>query len=54
LFDEAVEQASENYKLSKTNTINDLLETDVEQLGSQINKALAKANVIQNITNYFQ
>jgi hypothetical protein len=33
LFDEAVEQA-ENYKLSKTNTINDLLETDVEQLGS--------------------
>jgi hypothetical protein len=30
---------------------NDLLEADVEQLGSKINKALAKANVIQNITN---
>jgi hypothetical protein len=28
---------------------NDLLEADVEQLGSNINKTLAKANVIQKI-----
>ena len=53
VYDEAVEQASENYRIIKDkydnglSDTNDLLEADVEQLGSQINKALAKANVIQ-------
>jgi outer membrane protein TolC len=53
VYDEAVEQASENYRIIKEKydnglaDTNDLLEADVEQLGSKINKALAKANVIQ-------
>lgn len=53
VYDEAVEQASENYRIIKEkydnglSDTNDLLEADVEQLGSKINKALAKANVIQ-------
>jgi outer membrane protein TolC len=53
VYDEAVEQASENYRIIKDkydnglSDTNDLLEADVEQLGSKINKALAKANVIQ-------
>jgi outer membrane protein TolC len=53
VYDEAVEQASENYRIIKDkydnglSDTNDLLEADVEQLGSQINRALAKANVIQ-------
>jgi outer membrane protein TolC len=48
-----VEQASEklqNYKDKYDNGLsdtNDLLEADVEQLGSNINKTLARANVIQ-------
>ena len=51
VYSEAVEQAKENYRIVKdkydnglTDT-NDLLEADVEQLGSQINQANAKANV---------
>jgi hypothetical protein len=45
-----VEQASENYRIIKINTItvyltNDLLEADVEQLGSNINKNTSRANV---------
>lgn len=53
VYDEAVEQASENYRIIKDkydnglSDTNDLLEADVEQLGSKINKALAKASVIQ-------
>ena len=53
VYDEAVEQASENYRIIKEkydnglSDTNELLEADVEQLGSKINKALAKANVIQ-------
>jgi outer membrane protein TolC len=53
VYDEAVDQASENYRIIKEkydnglSDTNDLLEADVEQLGSKINKALAKANVIQ-------
>lgn len=53
VYDEAVDQASENYRIIKDKydnglaDTNDLLEADVEQLGSKINKALAKANVIQ-------
>jgi outer membrane protein TolC len=48
-----VEQASENYRIIKDkydnglSDTNDLLEADVEQLGSNINKTLARANVIQ-------
>lgn len=53
VYNEAVDQASENYRIIKEkydnglSDTNDLLEADVEQLGSKINKALAKANVIQ-------
>jgi outer membrane protein TolC len=53
VYDEAVDQASENYRLIKEkydnglSDTNDLLEADVEQLGAKINKALTKANVIQ-------
>ena len=53
VYDEAVEQASENYRIIKDkydnglSDTNDLLEADVEQLASKINKALAKSNVIQ-------
>lgn len=53
VYNEAVNQASENYRIIKEkydnglSDTNDLLEADVEQLGSKINKALAKANVIQ-------
>lgn len=50
---EAATQSSENYRIVKdkydnglSNT-NDLLEADVEQLSSKINKALARANIIQ-------
>jgi outer membrane protein TolC len=44
-----VEQASENYRIIKDkydnglSDTNDLLEADVEQLGSNINKTLARA-----------
>ncbi|MFT4669569.1 MAG: outer membrane protein TolC [Ulvibacter sp.] len=53
VYDQAVEQASENYRIIKDkydnglSDTNDLLEADVEQLGSNINKTLARANVIQ-------
>ena len=51
VYSEAVVQATENYRIVKdkydnglSNT-NDLLDADVEQLGSKINQAYAKANV---------
>jgi outer membrane protein TolC len=53
VYDEAQEQATENYRIVKDkydnglSDTNDLLEADVEQLNSKINKALAKANSIQ-------
>ena len=53
VYIQAVEQSSENYRIIKDkydnglSDTNDLLEADVEQLGSKINKALAKANIIQ-------
>jgi hypothetical protein len=53
-----VEQASENYRIIKDKYDNGLsdtndLEADVEQLGSNINKTLARANVIQNTMSCF-
>ncbi|MFV8467264.1 TolC family protein [Flavobacterium sp. LB1P62] len=53
VYGQAVEQSAENYRIIKDkydnglSDTNDLLEADVEQLGSKINKALAKANIIQ-------
>ncbi len=53
VYDEAQEQAVENYRIVKDkydnglSDTNDLLEADVEQLNSKINRALAKANTIQ-------
>ena len=53
VYGEAVAQASENYRIIKDkydnglSDTNDLLEADVEQLSSNINKALARANIIQ-------
>jgi outer membrane protein TolC len=53
VYNQAVEQASENYRIIRDkydnglSDTNDLLEADVEQLGSNINKTLARANVIQ-------
>ncbi len=53
VYDQAVEQSSENYRIIKDkydnglSDTNDLLEADVEQLSSKINKALAKANTYQ-------
>lgn len=53
VYDQAVEQSSENYRIIKDkydnglSDTNDLLEADVEQLSSKINKALAKANTFQ-------
>jgi outer membrane protein TolC len=53
VYAQAVDQASENYRIVKDkydyglSDTNDLLEADVEQLESKINKALAKANIIQ-------
>lgn len=53
VYAEAVDQATENYRIVKdkydnglSNT-NDLLEADVDQLTAKINKALGKANIIQ-------
>jgi outer membrane protein TolC len=49
VYKQAVEQASENYRIIKDkydnglSDTNDLLEADVEQLGSNINKTLARA-----------
>jgi outer membrane protein TolC len=57
VFDQAVVQASENYRLVKDkyenglSDTNDLLEADVDQLSTKINKALSKANIIQK---YYQ
>jgi outer membrane protein len=51
VYTEAVAQAAENYRIVKDkydnglSDTNDLLEADVEQLGSKINQAYAKANV---------
>lgn len=53
VYEQAVEQSSENYRIIKDkydnglSDTNDLLEADVEQLSSKINKALAKANTFQ-------
>lgn len=53
VYREAVEQASENYRIIKDkydnglSDTNDLLEADVEQLSAKINQTLAKANSIQ-------
>ena len=53
VYGQAVEQSSENFRIIKDkydnglSDTNDLLEADVEQLSSKINKALAKANTIQ-------
>lgn len=53
VYIEAVNQASENYRIVKDkydnglSDTNDLLEADVEQLNSKINAALSKANIIQ-------
>ncbi|MEC5166406.1 outer membrane protein TolC [Flavobacterium sp. PL11] len=53
VYNEAVEQATENYRIVKEkydnglSDTNDLLEADVEQLSAKINTALAKANTIQ-------
>jgi outer membrane protein TolC len=53
VYGQAVEQSAENYRIIKDkydnglSDTNDLLEADVEQLGSKINKALARANIIQ-------
>ena len=53
VYGQAVEQSSENYRIIKDkydnglSDTNDLLEADVEQLSSKINKALARANTIQ-------
>ena len=53
VYEEAQEQATENYRIVKDkydnglSDTNNLLEADVEQLNSKINKALAKANTIQ-------
>ncbi|TBX65184.1 TolC family protein [Flavobacterium silvisoli] len=53
VYDKAVEQASENYRIVKDkydnnlSTTNDLLEADFEQLQAKINQALSKADVAQ-------
>ena len=53
VYKEAVEQATENYRILKDKydnglaDTNDLLEADVDQLGAKINQTLAKANSIQ-------
>jgi outer membrane protein TolC len=53
VYDEALEQASENYRLVKDKfdnglaDTNDLVEADVEFLGAKINTALSKATIIQ-------
>lgn len=53
VYGQAVTQATENYRIIKDKydnglaDTNDLLEADVEQLSANINKTLAKANIIQ-------
>jgi outer membrane protein len=51
VYNESVDQATENYRIVKDKydnglaDTNDLLEADVDQLGAQVNQANAKANV---------
>jgi outer membrane protein TolC len=53
VYDEALQQASENYRLVKDkfdnglSDTNDLVEADVEHLNAKINTALSKATIIQ-------
>lgn len=53
VYDEALQQAEENYRLVKDkfdnglSDTNDLVEADVEQLNAKINTALSKAAIIQ-------
>ncbi|TDO71419.1 outer membrane protein TolC [Flavobacterium chryseum] len=53
VYDEALQQASENYRLVKDKfdnglaDTNDLVEADVENLSAKINTAVSKANIIQ-------
>jgi outer membrane protein TolC len=53
VYDEALQQAEENYRLVKDKfdnglaDTNDLVEADVEQLNAKINTALSKAAIIQ-------
>jgi len=53
VYDEALQQAAENYRLVKDkfdnglSDTNDLVEADVEQLSAKINTAVAKATIIQ-------
>ncbi len=53
VYEQALAQASENYRIVKDkydndlSDTNDLLEADVDQLSAQINKAVSKANIIQ-------
>ncbi|QSB28393.1 TolC family protein [Flavobacterium sp. CLA17] len=53
VYDEALKQAEENYRLVKDkfdnglSDTNDLVEADVEQLNAKINTALSKAAIIQ-------
>lgn len=53
VYDEALEQASENYRIVKDkfdnglSDTNDLVEADVEYLSAKINTALSKATIIQ-------
>jgi outer membrane protein TolC len=53
VYNQAVEQATENYRIVKDkyenglSDTNDLLEADVEQLKSKINETIAKVDVIQ-------
>ncbi|SHG44379.1 Outer membrane protein TolC [Flavobacterium segetis] len=53
VYNEAAEQATENYRIVKEkyenglSDTNDLLDADVEQLSAKINTALAQANTIQ-------
>ncbi|MBD0724673.1 transporter [Flavobacterium sp. L1I52] len=57
VYTQAVDQATENYRIIKDKydnglaDTNDLLEADVEQLSAKINKAVAKTNVIQKYYN---
>jgi len=57
VYTQAVEQATENYRILKDKydnglaDTNDLLEADVEQLSAKINNTVAKANVIQKYYN---
>jgi outer membrane protein TolC len=53
VYDEALQQAAENYRLVKDkfdnglSDTNDLVEADVEHLNAKINTALSKAAIIQ-------